>query len=170
VKCGFRCSLAIGGANSAEQEGCGRGNSCGRRRGEQPKPKLGDYEELLHRWLEQDAQRPKRQRRTARRLFEDLPGRHGYAGAYDSVQRVVEACKQSRGGLARTQALIPQIFPPGEAIKFASSYADKGDHLLLKASWTKGGQPQAIPVRTEAQRSVLDRAHRSAGGGSLIPS
>ena len=26
-----------------------------------------------------------------------------------------------------------------EAIKFAPSYADQGDHLLLKASWTKGG-------------------------------
>jgi hypothetical protein len=86
------------------------------------------------------------------------------------VQRAVEAWRQSRGGLARTQAFIPLIFPPGDAIKFAASYADKGDRLLLKASWTKGGQPQAIPVRTEAQRNVLGRAHRSAGGGSLIPS
>jgi site-specific recombinase XerC len=57
-----------------------------------------------------------------------------------------------------------------EAIKFVPSYADKGDHLLLKASWTKGGKARTIPVRTEAQRLVLDRAHRLAGGGSLIPS
>ena len=57
-----------------------------------------------------------------------------------------------------------------EAIKFAPSYADKGDHLLLKASWTKGGKARTMPVRTEAQRDVLDRAHRLAGGGSLIPS
>ena len=57
-----------------------------------------------------------------------------------------------------------------EAIKFAPSYADKGDHLLLKASWTKGGKARMIPVRTAEQRDVLDRAHRLAGGGSLIPS
>jgi len=57
-----------------------------------------------------------------------------------------------------------------EAIKFAPSYADQGDHLLLKASWTKGGKARTIPVRTLDQREVLDRAHRLAGGGSLIPS
>jgi site-specific recombinase XerC len=57
-----------------------------------------------------------------------------------------------------------------EVIKFAPSYADKGDHLLLKPSWTKGGKARVIPVRTAEQRDVLDRAHRLAGGGSLIPS
>ena len=57
-----------------------------------------------------------------------------------------------------------------EAIKFAPSYADQGDHLMLKASWTKGGKARTIPVRTPDQREVLDRAHRLAGGGSLIPS
>ena len=57
-----------------------------------------------------------------------------------------------------------------EAMKFQPSYADKGDHLKLKASWTKGGRPRAIPVRTEAQREVLNRARKLAGFGSLIPS
>jgi hypothetical protein len=57
-----------------------------------------------------------------------------------------------------------------EAIKFMPSYADQGDHLVLKPSWTKGGKVRAIPIRTEDQRSVLDRAHMLAGKGSLIPS
>ena len=57
-----------------------------------------------------------------------------------------------------------------EAIKFNPGYADRGDHLSLKASWAKGGRSRDIPVRTEAQREVLDRAQRLAGGGSLIPS
>lgn len=56
-----------------------------------------------------------------------------------------------------------------EAIKFIPSYADKGDHLLLKRSWTKGGRPRVIPIRTEDQRRVLAAAHRLAGKGSLIP-
>ena len=57
-----------------------------------------------------------------------------------------------------------------EAIKFQPSFADRGDHLMLKASWTKGGRERTIPVRTEAQRDVLNRARRLAGLGSLIPS
>ena len=56
-----------------------------------------------------------------------------------------------------------------EAMKFNPSYADKGDRLQLKASWTKGGKPRTIPVRTEHQRDVLDRARTLAGFGSLIP-
>ncbi len=56
-----------------------------------------------------------------------------------------------------------------EAIKFSPSYADRGDTLVLKDSWTKGGKAREIPIRTEAQREVLDRAHRQAGRGSLIP-
>lgn len=57
-----------------------------------------------------------------------------------------------------------------EAIKFIPSYADQSDHLILKPSWTKGGKARVIPIRTEYQRAVLDRAHRLAGKGSMIPS
>jgi site-specific recombinase XerD len=57
-----------------------------------------------------------------------------------------------------------------EAMKFQPSFADRGDHLVLKASWTKGGKERIIPTRTEQQREILNRAHRLAGRGSLIPS
>ena len=57
-----------------------------------------------------------------------------------------------------------------EAIKFSPSYADKGDRLELKASWTKGGKARSIPIRSPLQRAVLDRAHELAGKDSLIPS
>ncbi len=57
-----------------------------------------------------------------------------------------------------------------EAIKFMPSYADRGDQILLKETWTKGGKARSIPVRTQEQRMVLDKAHRLAGKGSLIPS
>ena len=56
-----------------------------------------------------------------------------------------------------------------EAMKFQPSYADKGDHIQLKASWTKGGKPRTIPVRTEAQREVLYRARNLAGLGFTDP-
>ena len=57
-----------------------------------------------------------------------------------------------------------------EAIKFMPSYADQHDHLVLKPSWTKGGKARTLPIRTPWQREVLDRAHKLAGKGSLIPS
>ena len=56
-----------------------------------------------------------------------------------------------------------------EAIKFSPAYADKGEHLQLKASWTKGGKAREIPIHTAAQRELLNRVHRFAGSGSLIP-
>ncbi len=56
-----------------------------------------------------------------------------------------------------------------ESIKFQPSYADRGDHIALKGSWTKGGRERIVPITTPEQRAVLDDAHRLAGNGSLIP-
>ncbi len=56
-----------------------------------------------------------------------------------------------------------------EAIKFQPSYADRGDHIALKGSWTKGGRERIVPITTTEQRDVLHAAHRLAGKGSLIP-
>ncbi len=56
-----------------------------------------------------------------------------------------------------------------EAIKFQPAYADKGNHIVLKGSWTKGGRPRTVPITTTEQRVVLDEAHALAGSGSLIP-
>ena len=57
-----------------------------------------------------------------------------------------------------------------EAMKIRPCIADQGDHLTLQGSWTKGGKERIVPIRTDQQREVLDRAHRLAGRGSLIPS
>lgn len=56
-----------------------------------------------------------------------------------------------------------------EAIKFFPAYADQGDHIQLKASWTKGGKAREVPVITQKQRAVLDAAARLVGKGALIP-
>ena len=47
----------------------------------QPTPKLGEFQAQLIDWLELDAKLPKRQRRTAQRLFECLQV-EGYQGSY----------------------------------------------------------------------------------------
>jgi site-specific recombinase XerD len=56
-----------------------------------------------------------------------------------------------------------------EAIKFQPGYADRADHIVLKASWTKGGKARSVPVRDASQRATLDRAKALARNGSLIP-
>ncbi|CAB3824091.1 hypothetical protein LMG1864_00414 [Achromobacter ruhlandii] len=56
-----------------------------------------------------------------------------------------------------------------EAIKFQPSYADRGDHIALKGSWTKGGRERTVPITTTKQRDALQAAHHLAGTGSLIP-
>ncbi|MGI9303378.1 MAG: phage integrase N-terminal domain-containing protein, partial [Gammaproteobacteria bacterium] len=56
-----------------------------------------------------------------------------------------------------------------EAIKFTPVIADKGASIELKPSWTKGGRGRVLPVLTDPQRAVLDKARALAGNGSLIP-
>ncbi|GGB87547.1 transposase [Marinobacterium zhoushanense] len=84
-------------------------------RREQPaKPKLGEFEAILGDWLEADSKLPKRLRRSATRLHEDLQ-RQGYAGAYDSVQRFVKRWKALP---ALKGAYVPLAFNPAEAYQF----------------------------------------------------
>lgn len=100
----------------------------------QPAPKLGALQPVLETWLEQDSQRPKRERRTAQRLFEDLQ-REGYAGAYDSVQRLVKLWKTQRPG-ASQDAFVPLVFAAGDACQFDWSH----EHVIL------GGVAQVVKL------------------------
>jgi Phage integrase, N-terminal/Integrase len=55
-----------------------------------------------------------------------------------------------------------------ESIKIIPAWADRGDRLVLKASWTKGGREREIPVRTLPQRHLLDEAKTLAKSNSLV--
>jgi site-specific recombinase XerC len=56
-----------------------------------------------------------------------------------------------------------------ESLKIQPVWADRGDSLMLKDSWTKGGRAREIPIRNQTQRQLLDEAKQLAGRGSLIP-
>ena len=56
-----------------------------------------------------------------------------------------------------------------EAIKFHPAWADQGDHIRLKGSWTKGGKPRIIPISNTRQRHILDQIKQRVGQGYLIP-
>jgi integrase len=58
-----------------------------------------------------------------------------------------------------------------ESLKIQPWKADQGDYLVLKGSWTKGGRPRSIPIRTAAQRALLNevKAFVRFESASLIP-
>lgn len=56
-----------------------------------------------------------------------------------------------------------------ESIKIMPRWADRGDKLRLRSSWTKGGKYREIPISSSEQRAIIDAAKALAGAGSLIP-
>ena len=89
-------------------------------RQDQPRPKLGPYQEVLSAALLSDRTKPHREQRTAQVLFEELQ-RQGFEGGYDSVRRYVQKWRKAEGS-TQVKAYIPQSFDPGEAFQFDWSY------------------------------------------------
>ncbi|GAV21477.1 integrase core domain protein [Mariprofundus micogutta] len=100
----------------------------------QPCPVLGNHEPQLVEWLTHDAALPRKQRRNAVRLHQQL-SEQGYQGAYDSVQRFVKQWRE-QARLTRSQAFIPLEFSPGDAMQFDWSM----EHVVI------GGVAQTIKV------------------------
>lgn len=100
-----------------------------------------------------------------------IPDRIFVTGESKAQALIVEQLRKVRDDHVRMSLELQAAFGlrREEAIKFIPSYADQGDHLRLKDTWTKGGKAREIPISTTEQRAVLDRAHRLAGRGSLIP-
>ena len=90
-----------------------------------------------------------------------------------SKAKVIEAKHLERlpGPMMRTSLRLQQEFGLRceESLKFRPSFADQGDHIRLKGSWTKGGKPRVVPILEQTQVATLTEAHRVAAGGSLIP-
>ena len=75
-----------------------------------PKRKLEPFLPIIHQILTDDGQAPKKQRHTARRIFERLRDEHGYQGGHTVVKDAVRAWKQSC-----QEVFLPLSHPPGEA-------------------------------------------------------
>jgi len=81
----------------------------------QPYPVLGPYLKVIDKWLEDDKQRPKKQRHTAVRIYNRLKQEHGFTGAATTVNRYVREAKL-RLAVNAHQVFIPlQPEPGGEA-------------------------------------------------------
>ena len=76
---------------------------------------LDPYRERLEAWLRSDSHRPKRDRRTARVLFQHLQAQ-GYPGGYGRVAAAVRRWHIDGGTIPHRSAFVPLRFGPGEAL------------------------------------------------------
>ena len=74
------------------------------------KPKLGQFLPIIHEILKADCKAPKKQRHTAKRIFERLRAEHGYNGGYTVVKDAVRAWRNRQA-----EVFVPLSHRPGEA-------------------------------------------------------
>lgn len=94
--------------------------------------KLDAQAEWFRQALETDARRPRKERRTALRLFAQLKER-GYAGGYSQVTAFIRAWRAEAGAVTARSAYVPLRFDWGEAFQFDWSE----EHLVIGGIWRK---------------------------------
>ena len=131
----------------------------------QPQPKLGPWREELDRMLAENLRRPKRERLTRIRIFEDLRVQ-GYEGGYDAVRRYAASWSKATSE-ASADAYVPLSFDPGEAFQFDWSHeiaVIDGVTTTIKVAHIRLSHSRMVFVRTyprETQEMVFD-AHDKA--------
>lgn len=81
-----------------------------RRSGPPRRPKLEPYVGIIDRIHAEDAQRPRKQRHTAHRIFERLRDEYGYEGGYTVIKDYVREKRQGS-----QEMFVPLHHPPGHA-------------------------------------------------------
>jgi len=79
--------------------------------------KLTPFVETVKMALLADARRPKKERRTARALLQQIAAA-GYEGGYTQLTDFIRAWRASQGGVAVGKAFVPLAFELGEAFQF----------------------------------------------------
>ena len=104
------------------------------------RPKLDGFTDIIDGWLELDRGVPRKQRHTAKRVFERLRDEHGFVGGYTIVKDYIRE-RERRG----REMFVPLSHPPGHA------QADFGEAMVVV-----GG------VEQKAHFFVLDLPHSDA--------
>jgi len=77
-----------------------------------PRPAVDPYREVIDGWLLADREAPRKQRHTARRIWQRLVAEHGATLAEVTVSRYV-ARRRAELGLDRVEVAVPQAHLPG---------------------------------------------------------
>src|SRR5690554_1398350 len=131
----------------------------------QPQPKIGPWKGKLDEMLAANARKPKRERLTRIRIFEELRAL-GYDGGYDAVRRYAASWSQAEQE-ASAAAYVPLSFAPGEAYQFDWSHEVvllRGVPVTVKVAHVRLCHSRMLFVRAyprETQEMVFD-AHERA--------
>ncbi len=134
-------------------------------RGQQPRPKLGPWQDELEKLLAANEVKPSRDRLTLIRIFEELRSQ-GFEGGYDTVRRYARRWCREHASLA-AQAFVPLSFAPGEAYQFDWSHevvVINGATTKVKVAHVRLCHSRMLFVRAyprESQEMVFDAHDRA---------
>ena len=124
-----------------------------------PNTKVAPYAAQLIKALETDARRPKRDRRSALKLFGELQA-GGFTGNYCRVTEFIRRWRTD-GGTAVSKAYVPLHFELGEAFQFDWSE----EHLIIGGVWRK---ILASHLKLCASRAFVVQAYPTQGHEMLF--
>ena len=138
-----------------------------RRKVQREKPVVGQHLAWIHEVLEQDKKEPRKQRHTAKRIFDRLKAERGYTGGYTMVKEAVRTRKATT-----KEVFVPLSHPPGEAqVDFGFAYVDVARErqqvalFVMSLPYSDAVFIQAFPREcTEAFLEGHNRAFRFIGG------
>jgi transposase len=126
-----------------------------------PRPALGAYTQVIDEWLVADRDVPRKQRHTARRIWQRLVAEHGATLAEVTVSRYV-ARRRVELGLEQVQVMVPQVHAPGaEAeVDFGEFHAQVAGVLLKLWMFVMrlscSGRAFHVAFATQAQEAFLE--------------
>lgn len=143
-----------------------------RKRSARVSPVLGPYEVTIRRWLTEDMTAPRKQRHTARRIWQRLLEEEGAVVAESSAGDLVAQLKVEING-SRTQVMVPQTHAPAEEaeVDFGEFQAVIGGVVtklfMFCLRLSHSGKAVHVAYANQSQESFLDghaRAFAALGG------
>jgi transposase len=128
---------------------------------QRPRPVIGRYAAVIDEWLLADREVPRKQRHTARRVWQRLVAEHGATVAEVTVSRYV-ARRRAELGLDKAEVMVPQTHVPG-----AEAEVDFGEfHAVVAGVLIKlwmfvmrlscSGRAFHVAFATQAQEAFLE--------------
>ena len=107
------------------------------------RPKLDPYVDQIDHWLVEDKDRPRKQRHTAKRIFERLGDECGFNGGYTIVKDYVRSKK--RGS---REMFVPLSHPPGHVLpdRRMQSMLPRGRRPILAKRWLSSAALNRKPI------------------------
>lgn len=135
---------------------------------------IDPYIDQLRQWVETDSHRPKRDRRTAKFMFEAIKTK-GYSGGYVRVAINIRKLRQESNDAPQRKAFVPLHFAHGEAFQFdwSCEYAwIAGMRRRLEVSHCKLASSRAfwvIAYPTQSHEMLFDAHTKSFQAFGGIP-